>query len=70
MRICDRCGVKRAVKATERIYIETEGQELDLCPTCFHEVVEFATTIPKRKNKTGFFGTEKKLDTKELTSIN
>ena len=52
MRVCDRCGLKRAIKANERIYIETLGQEIDLCSECFHDVLDYATNVPKRKNKT------------------
>ena len=55
MRICDRCGQKRANRATDKIIIEMEGQEVDLCRDCFVDVYEFITTIPKRKNKTGIF---------------
>lgn len=51
MRICDRCGQQRAQKANERIYAESEGMEIDLCSACYAEVIEFATSIPKRKNK-------------------
>lgn len=51
MRVCDRCGPARAEKANERIYVESEGVEIDLCTACFNEVLEYATTIPKRKNK-------------------
>lgn len=55
MIICDRCGQKRAVRATEKLIIEAEGQEIDLCRDCFADVYEFITTIPKRKNKPGIF---------------
>ena len=51
MRICDRCGPDRAIKATERVYAESEGMEIDLCRECYDIVIQAATTIPKRKNK-------------------
>lgn len=42
MRVCDRCGPKEAKKATDRITIEREGHEIDLCQDCLYEVTEFA----------------------------
>lgn len=51
MRICDRCGPDRAVKASERIYAESEGMEIDLCRDCYDQVIQTALTIPKRINK-------------------
>lgn len=48
MRICDRCNPEKQKKATEKIIIEREGEELDLCQDCLYEVREFAYNRQKR----------------------
>lgn len=49
MRMCDRKGCQE--RQADTIILQSQGSEIDLCPTCLNDVMELIKTGPPLKPK-------------------